>query len=121
LFRIEHRPLILAVLSDKQKGLPEAVAAVLPDARHHFCHSHYLNNLAEPLAEADSAFNVRLRQAVRRWLDAQERVDNVPLQAEVAVWLQAYTDEHYRPEPKKRQRPASFLGPGRRDPGAHDG
>jgi hypothetical protein len=56
---------ILAVLSDKQKGLPEAVTAVLPEARHHFCHSHYLKNLAEPLAEADSAFNVELRKAVR--------------------------------------------------------
>jgi hypothetical protein len=56
---------ILAVLSDKQKGLPQAVAAVFPEARHHFCHSHYLKNLAEPLAKADSAFNVELRKAVR--------------------------------------------------------
>ena len=46
-----------------------------------------------------------------RWLDAQERVDNVPLGADVAAWLQAYTDEHYRPEPKKRRRPQSFLAP----------
>ncbi len=44
-----------------------------------------------------------------RWLDAQERVDNVPLQADLVSWLQAYTDAHYRPEPKKRKRPASFL------------
>ncbi len=57
---------ILAVLSDKQKGLPEAVATVLPDACHQFCHSHYLKNLAEPLAKVDSAFNVELRKAVRR-------------------------------------------------------
>jgi len=56
---------ILAVLSDKQKGLPEAIAAVFSDACHHFCHSHYLKNLAEPLAKADSAFNVELRKAVR--------------------------------------------------------
>jgi hypothetical protein len=56
---------ILAVLSDKQKGLPEAVATVLSEARHHFCHSHYLKNLAEPLAQADAAFNVALRKAVR--------------------------------------------------------
>lgn len=46
-----------------------------------------------------------------RWLDAQERVDNVPLQPALAAWLQAYTDEHYKPEPKKRQRPASFKRP----------
>ena len=56
---------IQAVLSDKQKGLPEAVATVLPAASHQFCQAHYLKHLAEPLAEADSAFNVALRQAVR--------------------------------------------------------
>jgi len=57
---------ILAVLSDKQKGLLPAVSTVLPDARHHFCHAHYLKNLAEPLAEADSAFKVELRKTVRQ-------------------------------------------------------
>ena len=56
---------ILAVLSDKQKGLPEAVATVWPETPHHFCHAHYLNNLAEPLTQADSTFNVELRKAVR--------------------------------------------------------
>ena len=49
-----------------------------------------------------------------RWLDAQERVDNVPLAQDLVAWLQAYTDEHYRPEPKKRRRPQSFLPPGER-------
>ena len=49
-----------------------------------------------------------------RWLDAQEHVDNVPLPAELAAWLQAYVDEHYRPEPKKRRRPQSFVAPGER-------
>ncbi len=43
-----------------------------------------------------------------RLMDAQERVDNVPLPQAVREWLQSYTDEHYRPEPKRRQRPASF-------------
>ena len=49
-----------------------------------------------------------------RWLDAQEHVDNVPLPAELAAWLQAYVDENYRPEPKKRRRPQSFIAPGER-------
>jgi len=49
-----------------------------------------------------------------RRLDAQERVDNVPLQPEWREWLQAYADEHYKPEPKKRKRPASFQAPGQR-------
>ena len=49
-----------------------------------------------------------------RWLDAQERVDNVPLDGELVAWLQAYTDAHYRPEPKQRRRPQSFVAPGER-------
>jgi hypothetical protein len=50
-----------------------------------------------------------------RWLDAQERVDNVPLPADLIAWLQAYTDANYRPEEKRpRRRPQSFLAPGER-------
>ena len=46
-----------------------------------------------------------------RWLDAQERVDNVPLQPDLTAWLQAYTDTHYHPEPRQRRRPQSFVAP----------
>src|SRR5713226_5841241 len=56
---------ILAVLSDKQKGLVPAVATVLPNSRYQFCQAHYLRNLAEPLAEADAAFKGELRKTVR--------------------------------------------------------
>lgn len=49
-----------------------------------------------------------------RRLDAQERVDNVPLQPEWRAWLQAFTDANYKPEPKQRKRPASFESPQRR-------
>jgi len=49
-----------------------------------------------------------------RLLDAQERVDNLPLPDEVCAWLQAFVDEHYKPEVKQRRRPASFKSPERR-------
>ena len=49
-----------------------------------------------------------------RLLDAQERVDTVPLPADVRSWLQLFTDENYRPEPKRRRRPASFVAPDQR-------
>ncbi len=49
-----------------------------------------------------------------RLLDAQERVDNLPLPDEVAAVLQAFVDEHYRPEAKQRRRPVSFKPPGQR-------
>src|SRR5919204_5053814 len=57
---------ILAVLSDKQTGLMPAVTKGFPGSRYQFCQAHYLRNLAEPLAEADAAFNVDLRKAVRQ-------------------------------------------------------
>ena len=56
------------------------------------------------------AVSVSYNQA-GRWLDAQERVDNLPLPGEMLAWVQAFVDENYRPEVKKRKRPASFLPP----------
>ena len=49
-----------------------------------------------------------------RLLDAQERVDNLPLPDALCGWLQAFVDEQYKPEPKQRRRPASFKRPGER-------
>lgn len=46
-----------------------------------------------------------------RLLDAQERVDNVPLPPALIDWLGEFTQLHYQPEPKKRKRPASFQRP----------
>lgn len=49
-----------------------------------------------------------------RLLDAQEQVDNLPLPADLCAWLQVYTDEHHKPEPRKRRKPQSFIAPGER-------
>ena len=43
-----------------------------------------------------------------RWLDAQERVDQVSAAPEVVDWLRGFVDATYQPEPKRRQRPESF-------------
>jgi len=67
---------ILALLSDKQKGLVPAVATVFPHIRHQFCQAHYLRNLAEPLAEADAAFKSALRQSVRQQVGDLLRQDS---------------------------------------------
>lgn len=45
-----------------------ALAKVLPKSRHQWCQAHYLRNLAEPLADVDSAFKKDVRQAVRQHL-----------------------------------------------------
>jgi hypothetical protein len=68
---------------------------------------------ADPSRACPESVSVSYNEA-GRWLDAQERVDNVPLQPDLAAWLQAYTDQHYHPEPKKRRRPASFVPPDQR-------
>jgi hypothetical protein len=56
---------ILAVLSDKQTGLEQAVASKLPDSPHQWCQAHYLRNLAKPLSDADGELKSELRKAVR--------------------------------------------------------
>jgi hypothetical protein len=43
-----------------------------------------------------------------RWLDAQERVDQVPAPGPMLEWLRAFVAEHYQPETKRRKRPESF-------------
>ena len=43
-----------------------------------------------------------------RWLDAQERVDQVAAPEEVVQWLRGFVDATYQPEPKRRKRPDSF-------------
>lgn len=43
-----------------------------------------------------------------RWLDAQETVEQVPAPPEVVAWLREFVAQHYQPEVKRRQRPASF-------------
>ena len=49
-----------------------------------------------------------------RWMDAGETIEIAPLPAAVANWLAAFTQQHYRPEPRKRRRPQSFLAPEQR-------
>jgi hypothetical protein len=56
---------VLAVISDKQRGLIPAVTSILPNARHQFCQPHYIRNLAEPIADCDSSFKMTLRKAIR--------------------------------------------------------
>ncbi len=70
---------VLAVLSDKQRGLEPAVPVVFPEAKQTFCQSHYLTNVAAPVAEADESMKVILRKAVRAEIGPlirQEKVES---------------------------------------------
>jgi hypothetical protein len=61
------------------------VATVLPPSRHQCCQAHYLRNLAEPLAEADAAFKVELRQTVRGQVGALIRQEPCTASSQAGV------------------------------------
>ena len=48
-----------------------------------------------------------------RWMDSDERVDGVPLPAELVPWIREFATQHYKPEPKKQKRYASNKDKGR--------
>ena len=56
---------VRSILSDKQRGLEPAVAAVFPGIPHAWCQLHYLNNAAESVAAAVEQLKVTLRQDIR--------------------------------------------------------
>ncbi len=45
------------------------------------------------------------------WMDAGDDVDPVMMPPEIVNWLSDYVRDNYRPEPKKRIRPRSFMHP----------
>lgn len=75
----------------------------------------YIDAQSLEMAKSESTIAVPHRICVSyneaaRLLDGGESVDTVPMNNEHASWLQDYVNEHYRPEPKKRHKPASFKG-----------
>lgn len=113
---------MLAVLSATQTGLVPAVATVLPHTRQQCCQAPSLRNLAEPLAEADAAFKVALRQHGR------QQVGNVRCQAPqtapghagvltVTGWLPSPCEE---PQTPASPRPTPLASPTPLEPGADE-
>jgi hypothetical protein len=49
-----------------------------------------------------------------RWMDGGAQVDPVAMPQAMRAWVREFVERHYRPEPKKRLRPQSFLSPDRR-------
>ena len=46
-----------------------------------------------------------------RWMDAGHSVDGVDMTAEIFAWVGGYVEQNYKPEPKKRIKPRSFVHP----------
>lgn len=64
---------LLAVRSDKHKGLVLVVAPVCPNRRYQVCQAHSLRTLAAPLAEADAALQGELRPTGRQQVGGLSR------------------------------------------------
>ena len=81
---------------------------------------------ADPSLAMPQQVSVSYIEADRR-LFAEERVENLPLEAELCEWLRLFTNEHFRPDSARKVRAQSFLSPderarlhaqpGRREPG----
>ncbi len=46
-----------------------------------------------------------------RWMDGGHSVDSVAMPPELFAWVGDYVEKNYRPEPKKRRKPRSFIHP----------
>ncbi|HYG54513.1 MAG TPA: DUF3305 domain-containing protein [Burkholderiales bacterium] len=46
-----------------------------------------------------------------RWLDGGHSVDGVAMPPEIFAWVGEYVEHNYRPQPKKRIKPRSFVHP----------
>lgn len=46
-----------------------------------------------------------------RWMDSNEEVQSVSMPEPIAAWLSEMVQERFKPEPKRRRRPQSFVAP----------
>lgn len=46
-----------------------------------------------------------------RWLDGGHSVDGVAMPPEIFAWVGEYVEQNYRPEPRQRIKPRSFMHP----------
>ena len=57
---------IVAVVSDAQESLVQAVAALWPEVPHQVCQFHYLREASRPMYELDRSVRTQMRQAIQQ-------------------------------------------------------
>jgi FtsZ-binding cell division protein ZapB len=74
---------IVAVISDKQKSIVNAVKQFNPDIPHAYCQFHFLKHVVEPIATKDSFLKKSLRRVVSKLsiVQNQKNAENNPLYA----------------------------------------
>ncbi len=72
---------IIAVISDKQKNILNAVKQFNPELPHGYCHYHFLNHVVELIISKDSHLRKILRKSVKQFSIVQNRnlADSNPL------------------------------------------
>jgi len=72
---------IIAVISDKQKSILNAVKQFNPELPHGYCHYHFLNHVVELIISKDSHLRKELRKGVKQLSIVQNRnrADSNPL------------------------------------------
>lgn len=77
---------VVAVVSDGQHSIRQAVAAALPGVPHQLCQFHYLKEAARPLCEADRHAKKELKKLVRGVCPLERVAEQRPgLTGEVAL------------------------------------
>ena len=69
---------------------------------------------ADPSIAHVTGVSVSYIEADRR-MTAEEHVETIPLEPELCEWLRLFTNEHFRPETKRKVRAMSFLRPEERE------
>jgi Transposase, Mutator family len=97
---------VVALVSDKQRGLVPAVAEVFPKAHHGFCQLHYLKNAGAPVAEVDETMKITLRQGVREavgGLIRQERTEKAGVLTVTGLVPSSVQVEHHSAPPSPQE------------------
>jgi len=69
---------LAGIVSDGQRPIRQAVAAVFPGVPYQLCQSHYLREAARPIYEADRHAKKELKKKVRGVRAIERRVENAP-------------------------------------------
>jgi hypothetical protein len=75
---------IIAIVSDKEKGLVPAVKAVFPDVPYQFCQTHFLKNCAKPLEKDLSALGASVVRRATRVHKIAKKINDAERAARVA-------------------------------------
>lgn len=66
---------VIAVVSDKEKGLVPAVAGMFPNVPHQLCQTHYLKNCAEPLQPDLTELGDSVRRRAKDVVKVARKID----------------------------------------------